>query len=175
MAAEIVDVRAAGAPVGLVLPQAAPSAAAPRASVMAMGRRSRVIIGTSGLRGPMIGGAAVRGVGGTPRRARYTRDMSTVAPPVRKQKPRSTDPGTGSDRPWLVIVLNDNHNTFDGVAFALAHTIPGLTFDGGMRLANRIHDTGKATVWRGQLEQAELYWEQLQGFGLTMAPLSQSG
>jgi len=101
--------------------------------------------------------------------------MSTVAPPVRKQKPRSTDPGTGSDRPWLVIVLNDNHNTFDGVAFALAHTIPGLTFDGGMRLANRIHDTGKATVWRGQLEQAELYWEQLQGFGLTMAPLSQSG
>jgi ATP-dependent Clp protease adaptor protein ClpS len=101
--------------------------------------------------------------------------MSTVAPPVRKQKPRSTGPGSGSDRPWLVIVLNDNHNTFDGVGFALAHTIPGLTFDGGMRLANRIHDTGKATVWRGQLEQAELYWEQLQGFGLTMAPLSQSG
>jgi len=101
--------------------------------------------------------------------------MATVAPPVRKQKPRVTRPGSGSDRPWLVIVLNDNHNTFDGVAFALAHTIPGLTFDGGMRLANRIHDTGKATVWRGQLEQAELYWEQLQGFGLTMAPLSQSG
>jgi ATP-dependent Clp protease adaptor protein ClpS len=101
--------------------------------------------------------------------------MSTVAPPVRKQKPRSTGPDSGSDPPWLVIVLNDNHNTFDGVAFALAHTIPGLTFDSGMRLANRIHDTGKATVWRGQLEQAELYWEQLQGFGLTMAPLSQSG
>jgi hypothetical protein len=25
------------------------------------------------------------------------------------------------------------------------------------------------------LEQAELYWEQLKGFGLTMAPLSQGG
>jgi ATP-dependent Clp protease adaptor protein ClpS len=101
--------------------------------------------------------------------------MSTVAPPVRKQKPRQTGPGSGSDRPWLVIVKNDNHNTFDGVAFALARTIPGLTFEGGMTLATRIHETGKAIVWRGPLEQAELYWEQLSGFGLTMAPLAQSG
>ncbi|HEY0387684.1 MAG TPA: ATP-dependent Clp protease adaptor ClpS [Gaiellales bacterium] len=100
--------------------------------------------------------------------------MTTVAP-VRKQRPRSSDPGSGSDRPWLVIVLNDDHNTFDGVAFALARTIPGLTFDGGMALANRIHSSGRAVVWRGLLEQAELYWEQLRGFGLTMAPLSRAG
>jgi ATP-dependent Clp protease adaptor protein ClpS len=101
--------------------------------------------------------------------------VSTVAPPVRKQKPRQTGPGGGSDRPWLVTVLNDSHNTFDGVAFALARTIPGMTFEGGMTLANRIHQTGRAVVWRGPLEQAELYWEQLRGFGLTMAPLAQSG
>ena len=50
--------------------------------------------------------------------------MCTVAPPVRKQGPRSTGPESGSDRPWLVIVKNDDHNTFDGVAFALARTIP---------------------------------------------------
>jgi ATP-dependent Clp protease adaptor protein ClpS len=85
--------------------------------------------------------------------------MSTVAPPVRKQKPRTTGPGSGSDRPWLVVVKNDNHNTFDG----------------GMRLADRIHNAGQAIVWQGQLEQAEHYWEQLVGFGLTMAPLTQSG
>jgi len=105
----------------------------------------------------------------------YTRAMSTVAPPVRKQKPRPGRPGTGGDRPWLVIVLNDNHNTFDGVAFALARTIPSMTFEGGIALANRIHSNGRAIVWRGVLEQAELYWEQLNGFGLTMAPLSQGG
>jgi len=81
--------------------------------------------------------------------------MSTVAPPVRKQKPRTTGPGSGSDRPWLVVVKNDNHNTFDGVAFALARTIPGLTFEGGMRLADRIHNAGQAIVWQGQLEQAQ--------------------
>jgi ATP-dependent Clp protease adaptor protein ClpS len=94
---------------------------------------------------------------------------------VRKQRPRAADPGSGSDRPWLVVVLNDNHNTFDGVAFALARTIPGMSFEGGMVLANRIHSAGRAVVWRGVLEQAELYWEQLKGFGLTMAPLSQGG
>jgi ATP-dependent Clp protease adaptor protein ClpS len=101
--------------------------------------------------------------------------VSTVAPPVRKQKPRQTGPGSGSDRPWLVIVKNDSHNTFDGVAFALASTIPGVTFEGGMTLANRIHTAGQAVVWRGELEQAELYWEQLAGLSLTMAPLSQGG
>ena len=36
--------------------------------------------------------------------------------PVRK--PRAGDPGGDLDAPWRVIVLNDDHNTFDGVAFA---------------------------------------------------------
>ena len=101
--------------------------------------------------------------------------MSTVAPPVRKQKPRSTGSGSSSDRPWLVIVKNDNHNTFDGVAFALARTLPGVTFDRGMEFATTIHTTGQAVVWTGQREPAEHYWQQLSDFGLTMAPLSSSG
>ena len=33
------------------------------------------------------------------------------------------------------------------------------------------HSTGRAVVWSGHKEQAELYWEQLRDFGLTMAPL----
>ena len=81
--------------------------------------------------------------------------------------------GTGSglgDR-WRVIVLNDNHNTFEGVASALSHVLPGVGYDQGMRLANRIHDTGQAIVWSGHREAAELYWQQLKDFGLTMAPL----
>jgi ATP-dependent Clp protease adaptor protein ClpS len=101
--------------------------------------------------------------------------VSTAAPPVRKQKPRKAGPGSGAGRPWLVIVKNDDHNTFDGVAFALARTIPGVTFDRGIEMANRIHKTGKAVVWTGERERAELYWEQLVGFGLTMAPLSPAG
>jgi ATP-dependent Clp protease adaptor protein ClpS len=81
--------------------------------------------------------------------------------------------GTGLGRPWLVIVLNDDHNTFEGVAFALSSVIPGVSYDVGMQLANRIHASGQAIVWSGLQEQAELYWEQLREAGLTMAPLEQ--
>ena len=70
-----------------------------------------------------------------------------------------------------VIVLNDDHNTFDGVAFALAAVLPGVDFERGMSFANRIHNSGQALVWSGHRELAELYWEQLNGHGLTMAPL----
>jgi ATP-dependent Clp protease adaptor protein ClpS len=71
-----------------------------------------------------------------------------------------------------VIVLNDNHNTFEGVAMTLAQFIPGVDYDRGMALANEIHNKGRARVWRGDREQAELYWEQLRDAGLTMAPLA---
>jgi ATP-dependent Clp protease adaptor protein ClpS len=82
--------------------------------------------------------------------------------------------GTGLGRPWNVIVLNDDHNTFQGVAFALSSVIPGVSYERGMQLANRIHASGQAIVWSGLREQAELYWEQLQEQGLTMAPLEQT-
>ena len=79
--------------------------------------------------------------------------------------------GSGLGEPWRVIVLNDDHNTFEGVAFALSDVLPGVTFDDGMALANRIHSTGQAIVWSGLREQAELYWTELREHGLTMAPL----
>jgi ATP-dependent Clp protease adaptor protein ClpS len=82
-----------------------------------------------------------------------------------------TGQGTGLGDPCRVIVLNDDHNTFEGVAFALSSFLPGIDYDKGMALANRIHNTGLAVVWSGIREQAELYWEQLRDYGLTMAPL----
>lgn len=68
-------------------------------------------------------------------------------------------------------MLNDDHNTFDGVAFALAAVLPGVGFDRGMSFAERIHASGSAIVWSGHRERAELYWSQLKDHGLTMAPL----
>jgi len=69
--------------------------------------------------------------------------------------------------------LNDNHNTFDHVARTLARYIPGITLERGHQIANVIHNRGQATVFVGHRELAELYWEQLRGAGLTMAPLEQ--
>ena len=95
--------------------------------------------------------------------------MSSTLTPPRERLDRGE--GTGLGHPWHVVVLNDDHNTFEGVAFALSSVIPGVDYDRGMGLANRIHNSGLAIVWSGEREQAELYWEQLRGFGLTLAPL----
>jgi ATP-dependent Clp protease adaptor protein ClpS len=89
------------------------------------------------------------------------------------EKPRVGGPDTGLGGTWRVIVLNDDHNTFEGVAGALSTVLPGVSYDQGMSMANRIHNTGQAIVWSGQRELAEHYWEQLDGRGLTMAPLEQ--
>jgi ATP-dependent Clp protease adaptor protein ClpS len=94
--------------------------------------------------------------------------MSTTTP---TRRPSTRRPGEGQGDAWRVIVLNDNHNTFEGVAFALAAVIPGVSYDQGLHLADRIHNTGRAVVWSGHRERAELYWSQLEGHGLTMAPL----
>ena len=87
--------------------------------------------------------------------------------------PQVREPGSGLDDNWRVIVLNDDHNTFDHVAHTLARTIPGVNVAGGYALADKIHNTGQAIVWTGLKETAELYWEQLDDAGLTMAPLEQ--
>ena len=73
----------------------------------------------------------------------------------------------------MVIVRNDDHNTFDHVAKTLAGVIPGVSVQKGFAMADQIHNSGQALVWTGPKEPAELYWEQLADAGLTMAPLEQ--
>jgi ATP-dependent Clp protease adaptor protein ClpS len=97
--------------------------------------------------------------------------MTTLTP---TRETRHTDGDTGTGRPWNVIVLNDDHNTFQGVAFALSATVPGVSYEKGLKLADKIHNSGRAVVWTGHKEPAELYWEQLKAHGLTMGPLETS-
>jgi ATP-dependent Clp protease adaptor protein ClpS len=89
------------------------------------------------------------------------------------ERPRTAGPGSGLGGNWQVIVLNDDHNTFEHVARTLANVIPEVSVEAGFRYADRIHNSGQAVVWTGPREPAELYWEQLQSAGLTMAPLEQ--
>jgi ATP-dependent Clp protease adaptor protein ClpS len=89
------------------------------------------------------------------------------------ERPRTAGPEDQLGGHWRVIVLNDDHNTFDHVAHTLAGTIPGVSVDQGYAIADRIHNTGRAIVWSGMKEPAELYWEALRDAGLTMAPLEQ--
>lgn len=95
--------------------------------------------------------------------------MTTTLLPPRERLSRGAGGGLG--RPWRVIVLNDDHNTFQGVAAALAAVIPGVTYEQGLRIADQIHGSGRAIVWSGHRERAELYWDSLRERGLTLAPL----
>jgi ATP-dependent Clp protease adaptor protein ClpS len=103
----------------------------------------------------------------------YGRDAAIILGLVSQtvEVPRLGGPGSGLGGAWKVIVRNDDHNTFDHVARTLARFIPGITMARGHEIANVIHTTGTAIVYTGHREPAELYWEQLKGAGLTMAPL----
>ena len=70
-----------------------------------------------------------------------------------------------------VIVLDDNFNTFEHVANCLLKIIPAMSEKRSWELAIKVDNRGSAEVWRGNLEQAELYHEQLVRKGLTMAPI----
>jgi len=80
--------------------------------------------------------------------------------------PRVRGPGGAVGGLWRVVVLNDDYNTFDHVAESLARVIPSITLAEGYRFADRIHNTGCAIVWSGPREDAEQYWEQLDGAGM---------
>ena len=132
-------------------------------------RRAKFLPGTTAGTAPR---GATRTAGGGPHPAGGIIRAVAVEAPVRTPQ-RTTEDRDHDDRPWQVIVLNDNHNTFEGVAFALSHTLPGVTYERGLEIADRIHRSGRAVVWSGVRELAEHYHAQLGGFGLTMAPLEQ--
>ena len=73
-----------------------------------------------------------------------------------------------------VIVLYDSFNTFQHVANSILTIIPGMSQKRSWDLTIKVDKTGSAEVWRGNLEQAELYHEQLFSKGLTMAPIEKT-
>ena len=73
-----------------------------------------------------------------------------------------------------VLVLDDNVNTFEHVAKSIFAVIPGMSKKKSWDLAIKVDNSGSAEVWRGNIEQAELYHEQLLSKGLTMAPIEKT-
>jgi len=73
-----------------------------------------------------------------------------------------------------VIVLDDSFNTFHHVAISLLTIIPEMSEKRAWELTIKVDNSGSAEVWRGNLELAELYHEQLANKGLTMAPIEKT-
>jgi ATP-dependent Clp protease adaptor protein ClpS len=70
-----------------------------------------------------------------------------------------------------VIVLDDSFNTFQHVASCILTIIPDMNEKRAWDLTIKVDTSGSAEVWRGNLEQAELYHDQLASKGITMAPI----
>lgn len=87
--------------------------------------------------------------------------MSTTAPVHTPDTDRSSD----LDTPWVVIVWDDPVNLMDYVVFVFQE-IFGFTRSKATRLMLQVHHEGKAAVFSGAREQAELHVQQLQSFGL---------
>ena len=73
-----------------------------------------------------------------------------------------------------VIVLDDSFNTFQHVANCLLTIIPSMSEKRAWDLTIKDDKTGSAEVRRCNVEQAELYHEQLLSKGLTMAPIEKT-
>ena len=73
-----------------------------------------------------------------------------------------------------IIVLDDSFNTFQHVANCLLTIIPNMSEKRAWDLTIKVDKIGSAEVWRGNLEQAELYHEQLVSKGITMAPIEKT-
>ena len=73
-----------------------------------------------------------------------------------------------------IIVLDDNFNSFEHVANSLVKIIPGMSKKRSWEFAVEVDRDGSAEVWRGPLEQAELYHQQLVNKGLTVAPIEKT-
>lgn len=65
---------------------------------------------------------------------------------------------------YAVVVLNDDLHSFDYVILALGRVF-GYSAQTGFEYALKIHTEGRAIVWTGTLELAELKRDQLHGFG----------
>ena len=87
--------------------------------------------------------------------------MTTTAP-VRSPQVEERDQ---TDAPWVVIVWDDPVNLMDYVVFVFQEVF-GFTRSKARKLMLQVHNEGKATVFSGAREQAELHVQRLHAYGL---------
>ena len=93
-------------------------------------------------------------------------DTATIEPPKTKPAKPKQDPSTKPKRqpPYAVIVDNDNDHTYNYVIEGLCRFC-GHTVEKAFLLADQIDRTGRAAVWTGSMEVAELKRDQLRSMG----------
>ena len=92
--------------------------------------------------------------------------LEPAPPPKVKPAAPKTDPRNKPKRqpPYAVIVENDDDHTYEYVILGLCK-VCGHSAERAFQLASEIDRTGRAAVWTGSLEVAELKRDQILGLG----------
>lgn len=91
-------------------------------------------------------------------------EAPVAAPPKEKAKPDTQRPRPPVQPPYAVILLNDNDHTFEYV-IEILRRVCRHNMNEAERLTRVLHHTGKAAVWTGSKEVAELKRDQIRGYG----------
>lgn len=86
----------------------------------------------------------------------------TIEAPVRSIEPDTT---SETELPWVVIVWDDPVNLMEYVVFVFQELF-GYSRRKARRLMLQVHNEGKAAVFSGPLEEAELNVQRLHAYGL---------
>jgi len=73
---------------------------------------------------------------------------------------------TAQCSPWLVVIHDDPVNMMDYVTIVIQKVL-GYSKEKARNLMLKVHNDGKAIVWTGNKEKAELYVQQLHTYQLT--------
>ena len=87
-----------------------------------------------------------------------------TVPEKRRETRERSESKPGRQPPYAVIVENDEKHTFLYVIEVLRR-VCHHPLEKAYELTERIHFSGRAAVWTGPLEVAELKRDQIRGFG----------
>ncbi len=90
--------------------------------------------------------------------------MATAVPTPEVVPEQETETRTRRQPPYAVILHNDDTNTTDFVVMVLRKVF-GYSVEKCVKLMLEAHERGKAVVWIGALEVAELKADQIRSCG----------
>ena len=91
-------------------------------------------------------------------------EKTSLPSPTVKTAPKTGDEtATRRIPPYNVILENDDYHSFEFVIGVLQKAL-GYSVERAFQLTHLAHDSGRAVVWTGPKEGAELKAEQIQSF-----------
>ena len=99
-----------------------------------------------------------------------TEQAAVVAEPQTNTKTRHREkPEAGKSKPkrqppYAVVLLNDDVHTFNYV-IEMLQKVFGYNLNRALLLTTQVHHSGRAIVWTGTLEGAELKRDLIRGYG----------